>query len=188
MAFTVVGLGKAGKEYEETRHSVGRLFAGRFAEECGCSPWEYRKEKKSKVSAGVFEKEKIILVLPETFMNVSGSAVKHFVKSPAGRKKLIVIHDDLDLPIGTFKVSFNRGEAGHKGVLSLSRALRGRDFYRIRVGISRAGRGNQAKKVSGERAGKNFVLARFSKKELAALEALFAPIRESIGKIISGKL
>ena len=78
-------------------------------------------------------------------MNVSGKAVSTFIKSPKAAKNLLVIHDDLDLPLGTIKMVFGRGSGGHKGVESVMRAVKTKNFARIRIGISAAGKKNQAK-------------------------------------------
>ena len=102
------------------------------------------------VIVGVVGSEKATLVLPETMMNLSGKAVAAFVKTPKAAKNLLVIHDDLDLPLGTVKMVFGRGSGGHKGVESIMRATKTKEFARIRIGISAAGKKNQAKKVVGE--------------------------------------
>ena len=88
---------------------------------------------------------KVTLVLPETMMNASGKAVSTFIKTPKAAKNLLVIHDDLDLPLGTLKMVFGRG-SGHKEEESVMRAIKTQDFARIRIGISGVGKKNQAKK------------------------------------------
>ena len=83
-------------------------------------------------------------------MNNSGKAMSAFVKSVRAAKQLLIIHDDLDVPVGTIKMVFARGSGGHKGVESVMRALKTDQFARIRIGISGQGKKNQAKKGSGE--------------------------------------
>src|SRR3989344_3394759 len=135
----IVGLGNPGKEYEKTRHNVGFLALDAFATKHGFP--EFRMDKKSNALLSDCVKPRFtqsdILTKPQTFMNNSGEAVKsllQFYKIPP--VDLIVIHDELDIPLGTVKVSRSSGSAGHKGVESIFSGLGTQDFTRIRVGIS----------------------------------------------------
>ncbi len=150
MALVIVGLGNPGKEYEKTRHNAGRSAVELVAENGDFDEFVFNKTSNALVAKGSLDGEKATLVLPETMMNLSGKAVAAFVKTPKAAKNLLVIHDDLDLPLGTLKMVFGRGSGGHKGVESVMRAVKTKDFARIRIGISAAGKKNQAKKVSGE--------------------------------------
>ena len=97
------------------------------------------------------EKETLLLVEPDNFMNNSGKSIVSFVKNKKQAAQTVVIYDDLDLPVGTFKISFNRGSGGHRG-LDLSFALKTREFVRIRVGISPTTPSGKLKKaIRGER-------------------------------------
>lgn len=109
--FYIIGLGNPGEEFALSPHNAGREMAQTF-------------EKK-------YPDTKAKIVLPDTYMNQSGKAVKNL---PA--KRVIVLHDDIDLPLGKFKIVFNRGSGGHKGVESVIRALGTEKFYRVRIGIS----------------------------------------------------
>ena len=150
MAIVIVGLGNPGKEYEKTRHNAGRSAIALVAKNEGFDEFAFNKTSNALVSKGAIAGENATLILPETMMNLSGKAVAAFVKSPKAAKSLVVIHDDLDLPLGTVKMAFGRGSGGHKGVESIMRALKTKEFARIRIGISAAGKKNQTKKVSGE--------------------------------------
>lgn len=150
MALVIVGLGNPGKEYETTRHNAGRNAVQLLAKQEGLADFVFNKTSNALVSKGAVGGENATLVLPETMMNLSGKAVASYVKSPKAAKNLLVIHDDLDLPLGTIKMVFARGSGGHKGVESVMRALKTDAFARIRIGISAAGKKNQAKKVQGE--------------------------------------
>ncbi|MCR4276456.1 MAG: aminoacyl-tRNA hydrolase [Candidatus Parcubacteria bacterium] len=150
MAIVIVGLGNPGKEYEKTRHNAGRNAVELVAKNGDFDDFVFNKTSNALVAKGAIEKENATLVLPETMMNLSGKAVAAFVKSPKAAKNLLVIHDDLDLPVGTIKMVFGRGSGGHKGVESVMRAIKTKDFARLRIGISAAGKKNQAKKVQGE--------------------------------------
>ncbi len=149
-SIVIVGLGNPGKEYEKTRHNAGRSAVELFAREENCDDFVFNKTANALSVKGTVGAENATLVLPETMMNLSGKAVAAFVKSPKAAKNLLVIHDDLDLPLGTIKMVVGRGSGGHKGVESIMRAVKTKDFARIRIGISAAGKRNQAKKVSGE--------------------------------------
>ena len=150
MALVIVGLGNPGKEYEKTRHNAGRSAVELIAKQEGAGDFVFNKTSNALVAKGEVGGENATLVLPETMMNLSGKAVAAYVKSMKAAKNLLVIHDDLDLPLGTVKMVFGRGSGGHKGVESIMRAVKTKDFASIRIGISAAGKKNQAKKVHGE--------------------------------------
>jgi len=136
MALVIVGLGNPGKEYEKTRHNAGRSAVQLVAKQNDFDEFVFNKTSNALVNKGAIEGETATLVLPETMMNLSGKAVAAFVKSPKAAKNLVVIHDDLDLPLGTIKMTFGHGSGGHKGVESIMRAIKTKDFARIRIGIS----------------------------------------------------
>ncbi|HQT82952.1 MAG TPA: aminoacyl-tRNA hydrolase, partial [Candidatus Paceibacterota bacterium] len=121
MALVIVGLGNPGKEYEKTRHNAGRNAVELLAKQEGADEFVFNKTANALVAKGAVGGENATLVLPETMMNLSGKAVAAFVKSPKAAKNLLVIHDDLDVPLGTLKMVFARGSGGHKGVESVMR-------------------------------------------------------------------
>lgn len=136
--YIVLGLGNPGKEYEHTRHNAGRNAVLSFAKTNKSPLFEEYKKLQSIVAEHFTVKSKVLLVLPETFMNKSGntvSALKLSVKSV--QEKLLTLHDDLDLPLGTIKIVKNRGSAGHKGIESVMRSAKTKDFIRIRIGIAK---------------------------------------------------
>ena len=132
------------------------------------------------MSKGTVEKESATLVLPETMMNNSGKAVATFVKSVKAAKNLLVVHDDLDLPLGTLKMVFGRGSGGHKGVESVMRAIKTENFARIRIGISASGKKNQVKKVSGEEKIIKYVIGKWKPSEEAARKNVLKKAAESV--------
>ncbi len=146
----------------------------------------FNKTAQALVSKGTIEKENTTLVLPETFVNASGKAVSTFVKSVKAAKSLLVVHDDLDLPLGTIKMVFGRGSGGHKGVESVMRAVKTQDFARIRIGISpaRAGGGvgkkHQAKKVSGEEKVIKHVIGKWKLGEEAVVKKVLKKAAEAV--------
>lgn len=170
MAFVIVGLGNPGKEYDRTRHNAGRLAVELLAKEEGFPPFMYRKAGNALVSEGAIGGEKVTLLLPETMMNLSGKSVMHFVKSAKAAKSLVVLQDELDLPLGHLKMVFGRNSGGHKGVESIMRSVKTKDFARIRIGISGEGKRNQAKKPEAGAKVVKHVIGRFKPAEEAVLK------------------
>lgn len=157
----VVGLGNPGAEYENTRHNAGRIMV-RFIE----------KKLDGKV--------KIKFITPDTFMNNSGKAVAPFIKSKKDLKDLVVIYDDIDLPLGKIKISFNRSSGGHNGLGSIIKSVKSEEFVRVRVGITPATPTGKMKKPSGEKAVLNFLLGEFKKPELETLKKLSKKVAEAV--------
>ena len=180
MAIVIVGLGNPGKEYEKTRHNAGRNAVELVAKQEGFAEFVFNKTTNARVSKGAIGSENATLVLPETMMNLSGKAVSAFVKSPKAAKSLLVIHDDLDLPLGTIKMVFGRGSGGHKGVESIMRAVKTKDFARIRIGISGIGKQNQAKKVSGEEKVIKLVIGKWKPAEEATVKKVLKKVAETV--------
>ncbi len=180
MALVIVGLGNSGGEYAKTRHNAGRMAVELLAREIGAEDFKENKTAKALVSKGAVGGENTTLVLPETMMNLSGKAVSAFVKSPKAAKNLLVVHDDLDLPLGTLKMVFARGSGGHKGVESIMRAIKTENFARIRIGISGQGKRNQAKKVSGEEKVIKHVIGKFKPGEEAILKKTLKKAAEAM--------
>lgn len=170
MALVIVGLGNSGKEYEKTRHNAGRMVVERFGAREGFPEFVFKKGANALVSDGVVAGEKVTLVLPETMMNRSGVSVSALVKSVSGARKLLVVHDELDMPLGTLKMVFGRNSGGHKGVESIMRAIKTKNFARLRVGISGSGKKHQAKKPRGEEKVVKHVIGKFKPAEDAVLK------------------
>ncbi|MGB3922073.1 MAG: aminoacyl-tRNA hydrolase [Minisyncoccia bacterium] len=171
--YIVVGLGNPGEKYAHTRHNAGRL-----AEEFISNA----------------DKVKAKFLFSDTFMNRSGSFVSKFVKParPNGRsggskkaaEKLVVLYDDLDLPLGRLKVSFGRSSGGHRGVESVIRALSTENFIRIRIGIAQATPSGKIKKPKGEKAVLDFILGEWRPAEEAILKKVFKRALEALETIV----
>mgnify|MGYP001609036870 FL=1 len=135
--YLIIGLGNPGDEYANTRHNIGRETLEAFRKTSDFPVFRFEKKYNAHMSEGKIEKEKTILILPDTFMNKSGvavSALARFYNIKATR--IIVIHDDADIPLGSAKLSFAKNSAGHKGVESIIRALKTKEFWRFRLGIA----------------------------------------------------
>lgn len=182
--FYIVGLGNPEEGYKDTRHNVGREIVEKFSENFKFSDFEFDKKNNALISEGKIKKEKATCILPETFMNKSGLALKKFITSNKKAKNLVVVHDDIDLPIGKTKIVFGKGDGGHKGVASIVRSIRTKDFIRIKIGISPATPKGKIKKPKGEEKVVKHVLGKFSPKEQKEIKKVHKKIVEAIEDII----
>ncbi|MDP3965491.1 MAG: aminoacyl-tRNA hydrolase [bacterium] len=180
MAWIIAGLGNPGYEYEGTRHNTGRMAVEYFAKSAKLSEWKEDKKAKALVSRGIVGKTLTALVLPNTFMNKSGAAVSKFVKSPKAAERMAVVYDDLDLPLGEMKISFNRGSGGHKGVESLMKVLKTKKFTRVRVGVSPSTASGALRKPVGDKVVVNYILTKFKAHELEVLKTVFKRVARAL--------
>jgi PTH1 family peptidyl-tRNA hydrolase len=172
MAYVIIGLGNPGGEYAKTRHNAGRMAVERFAHAHGFPDFTLRKTAKALISEGIVEGEKVILVLPDVAMNLSGKIIPSFVKSKAAAGKLIVIRDELDMPLGTLKMTFGRGSGGHKGAESVMRALKSKDFAQIKIGISGKTSKGKVKKPGDEEKVIRHVIGKWKPEEEKVLKKM----------------
>ena len=149
-----VGLGNPGSQYEKNRHNVGFMAVSRIVENHNFSPWKNKFQ--GSISNGLLRNQKIIILKPNTFMNLSGQSVGEvirFYKIPSS--KVIVFHDEIDFPLGKLKFKSGGGHAGHNGLRSISEHI-GSDYIRVRIGVGHPGNKNAVA---------NYVLGDFSKVE-----------------------
>ncbi|KKR43027.1 hypothetical protein A2356_03855 [Candidatus Nomurabacteria bacterium RIFOXYB1_FULL_39_16] len=161
----VVGLGNPGEEYENTRHNTGRILVGMIEEK--------------------LEGKKIKFITPDTFMNNSGKAVAPLIKSKKDLTQLVVIYDDIDLPLGKMKISFDRSSGGHNGLESVIKKLKSKEFVRIRIGISPSTPTGKLRKPSGEQAMLKFLLGKYKESELIELKKLSKKVAEAVETIFT---
>ncbi len=178
MTFVIAGLGNPGEKYARTRHNAGRMVVADFVKKHG---GEFHASKKyvSLEWGGEIGKEEVIALLPETFMNESGGAVKKAVKSKKDAGRLVVVYDDIDLPLGTVRIAFDRSAGGHNGLKSIIGAIKTEAFVRIRIGISAMARG-KVKKPQGEKEVVQWVMGEFKKPE----EKIFVEVSARVGEIL----
>ncbi len=161
----IVGLGNPGKESENTRHNTGFLFVDELSRQ-----WKTKEFINEKKLFSEITKTKILLAKPQTFMNKSGEAVlalsKFYKIKP---ENILVIHDDIDILWSNFKFSFGRSSAGHKGIESIIKALKTKNFWRLRIGIQPVrqaqGRPSTKKRISADK----IILKKFTPAELKTL-------------------
>ena len=155
----LVGLGNPGKEYENTRHNVGFRVLDLIARRAGTPAW--RAKGGAEIAETKLGAERVLLCKPMEFMNVSGQPVARvagFWKIDASR--MVVVHDDLDVPYGRLKLASSGGHGGNNGIRSLLAELGTADFHRVRIGIGRPVGGRDAA---------NFVLSGFAEEERGPL-------------------
>ena len=168
----IIGLGNPGEEYKKTRHNAGFLTINKIADSFKFPVSSFQSKFNAEISEGIIDDEKIILVKPLTFMNNSGQAVKAIMDYyKIDLENIIVIHDDLDILLGEYKIIKDRNSAGHKGVQSIIDYLGTKDFTRIRIGIA-----VENKKTPTEK----FVLERFDKDEMEVVEGVIEEITDNI--------
>lgn len=165
----IVGLGNPGAEYEGSRHNIGRDIVFALHKKGDFEPWQENKKTNATEAEGKIGKEKVTLILPNTFMNLSGRSVAKYVTSKKKLQDLIVVYDDIDLPIGSLKLSHNKGTGGHKGIDSMVRSLGSKEFARLRVGIVPVTPTGKMRKPKGERQVVDHVLGGFSPNEEKAV-------------------
>jgi peptidyl-tRNA hydrolase, PTH1 family len=132
----IIGLGNPGPEYAGNRHNCGFMVADLLAGRIGAA--FKRDRSRARVAAGQLAGFPVTLAKPQTFMNLSGgpvAALARFYKIPAER--IVVVHDELDLPFGSIRLKRGGGDNGHNGLRSVTAALTTRDYLRVRVGIGR---------------------------------------------------
>ena len=182
---TIVGLGNPGDEYVGTRHNTGRMFVERVHDSHHFSDWKTEKKPPMRWARGEIATKKSVLVAPDTFMNNSGRAVAHFIKNKKEAGNTVIVYDDLDLPLGTIKISHDRSSGGHNGVESVIRALKTKAFVRIRIGVSPKTPKGIAKKPSGEERVLKFLLGKFKPEEMTALKKVYARATEALECIVT---
>jgi len=185
MAWVIVGLGNPGEEYDATRHNTGRMAADFFAHAHDFGESKEDTKAKAHVSSGMLGKTAVVVVAPDTFMNKSGAAVSKFVKTQKAAERMIVVYDDLDLPLGTMKLSFDRGSGGHRGVESVMKAVKTKKFTRIRIGISPQAASGTLRKPSGEKAVNDFILAKYRSNDTLELKKIFKKASEAIAATVT---
>ena len=162
----IAGLGNPGPSYENTRHNAGAWFVQALAKEAGVSFKSEPRFKGHHVMTRSAESNcELHLLLPSTFMNLSGQSIsalaRYYAISPA---EMLVVHDDIDLPIGDIRLKFNGGHGGHNGLRDIISHLGSADFHRLRIGVNHPGHRDDVS---------DYVLSSPSKQERAAIFTAF---------------
>lgn len=171
----IIGLGNPSPQYSSTYHNAGFLFIDYIAEILN-SKFEIRNKfqaPKSKLFI-FFKSDERIFVKPLTFMNESGKAVKEAMKYfKIKPEETLIVHDDSDIELGKYKISFGRGSAGHRGIQSIIDSLKTKNFRRLRIGIRQA---TSDKRRATRKKASELVLKKISKNDLKVFKKLFSEI------------
>ncbi len=170
MNYIIVGLGNPGEEYNNTRHNAGRMVVDAFAKKTGIKDFSIDKKLNAETAKGKIGKNTFTLIKPNTFMNKSGDSIKGLVKSKKAAETLVVIHDDLDIPFGNMKLSFNKSSGGHRGVESIIKKIGTEAFIRMRVGV--ASSLGATRKAQDEDAVIKLILGKFKPSELDEIKKI----------------
>ena len=164
----ILGLGNPGKEYENTRHNVGWWLLDHLADRWGFDAW--RKDGQAKVAQGHLPgvKEPVRLVKPQTYMNLSGGVLVQYARRPfwSATNDLLVLVDEVAIPVGTWRVRAEGGTAGHNGLKSVQQALGTPKYPRLRIGI-----GDPERPAGGPLS--DYVLGAVGKRDAESIRALF---------------
>ena len=186
----IIGLGNPGEKYTGTRHNVGFEFLDKLKTEWNFPDFQLEKKFNAEISKGSLpllpsgegarrtdegKEQEILLVKPQTFVNLSGQAVLnilHFYKILP--ENILILHDDLDLPLGTFRLAEDSRSAGHNGVQNIIDLLGTQKFKRLRIGIG----------VETDLSPESFVLQKFSPEEKEEIEKIFPEVLEKITELL----
>jgi len=178
--YLVIGLGNPDEQYKNTRHNVGYRFVDALIKfwqtNYSFTDFKFTKKYKAEIARGEFDGKKIIMAKPTTYMNLSGEAiylVEQYYKIP--EHNIIAIHDDMDIPLGQFKISYDSSAAGHRGVQSLIDHLQTQEFVRVRIGIGKPAATTPEK----------YVLENFTAQENEILEKLESLTQTAVETIIT---
>lgn len=180
----IIGLGNPGAEYKNSRHNFGWQMLDFLAEKLNAENWQSKKKFRAEIAEIIINDEKIILVKPQTFYNLSGEsirAIRDFYD--AKNSDILVIHDEIDLPIGTIRTRENGSAAGNNGIANIISHI-GADFARIRVGSGKSAGENGSTKPQIAR--RDYVLAQPNKSESDLIKKLAPKIEEIVADFING--
>ncbi len=171
-----VGLGNPGAKYAANRHNIGFMALDRIASDHGFGPW--RGKFQSSISEGRFGAQKVLLIKPETYMNLSGQAVGEAMRFyKLGPEDITVFHDELDLAPGKVRVKSGGGHAGHNGLRSIHQHI-GESYDRVRLGIGHPGHKDR---VHG------YVLGDFAKSDQTWLEDVLRGVSDGAAELAGGR-
>jgi peptidyl-tRNA hydrolase, PTH1 family len=179
----IIGLGNPGIEYQFTPHNAGFLAVDRIAEYCNVHLTNRRG--RALTAKAMLAGQDILLAKPETFMNLSGLSAAALVREleiPIPSQDLIVIYDELDLPLGTIRIRERGSANGHNGVKSISGALGTEEWLRIRIGVGKPALADGREIKSG---GKDFLLSPMRRQELEVLDGVLDRVRNAVEVILT---
>jgi len=172
--FLIVGLGNKGPQYKNTRHNIGFMFIDYLAESFGIK--SFKSKTHGDFSEISTEKFSLLLLKPTTLMNLSGKALLEF-KKYYNPDEIIVVHDDLDMPLGKVRIRYNNSDGGHNGLKSIRQYI-GNEYWKLKIGIDRPALQTQIT---------NYVLRKFSKDELGKITGIFYKMEDNFELLLFEK-
>jgi PTH1 family peptidyl-tRNA hydrolase len=173
----IVGLGNPGKEYDGTRHNIGWDAVTMAAKAVEATAFSKKAAFHAEVAEATIEGKKVLFAHPLTFMNLSGNSVQTFKSFfKMDNADILIVQDEMDFPVGTFKFSTGSGPAGHNGILSIQQSMGSRDVARLRIGVSKPDR---------HIAREDYVLGKFSTAEKKQLKSQTKNLNKAIHDWIS---
>jgi PTH1 family peptidyl-tRNA hydrolase len=177
----IIGLGNPGQKYEATRHNLGFIFLDKLQEKWSLPDFKLEKKFVAEISLGEFNGEKIILAKPQNFMNLSGEAVQKILAFyKLAPEDLLVVHDDIDIPAGKYKLATDSTSAGHNGVQNIIDMLGTKKFARLRIGIKNEITDEEKNQMDVS----DFVLGELTPEELEKITMIEKDIIEEVAKIL----
>ena len=175
--FLICGLGNPGKDYINTRHNIGFNLIDKLSIYYNFLP--FKKDTKREVLKGNINHQSCLLMKPLNFMNLSGQPIKEIVNFyKIDKKKIYIIHDDLDLELGKVKLKFGGGNGGHNGLSNIDEMI-GKDYNRIRIGISHPGYKDLVS---------NYVLNKFTNDEMNLIESKLDKVTENFNTLLDDQV
>lgn len=179
----IIGIGNPDEEYQNTRHNVGFMLVDYIAKKSDASDWEFNKKLNTFTTKARLDKNAVILAKPQTYVNKTGDAavkLKNFYKVKP--EQILVIQDDLDVPFGNTKMSFEKNSGGHRGIESIMKSLKTKKFYRLRIGLAKPAL-QKARQQSDKKRDEfvvKMVLSKFSPSEQDEIKKIFKEGYEKI--------
>lgn len=177
-AWLIAGLGNPGDKYARNRHNIGFMAAEKIAEVYGFGP--FKSKNKGLISEGSIKGHKVVMVMPQTYMNLSGESVQPVAKFyKILPERIIALYDEIELPPGKMRVKKGGGNAGHNGLKSLDEHLPGTDYWRVRLGVGRP--------LHKEMDVADYVLGNFTADDDKWLGGLLKAVAEHVPQLLDGK-
>lgn len=177
----IVGLGNPGAQYQKTRHNTGFFLLDKMREEWGFPAFKPEPKFKADISEGMLDDAKILLAKPQTFMNLSGESVRAILDFyKLASPDILVIHDDIDIELGKFKVAGDSSSAGHNGVQNIFDILGTQKINRLRIGIGKTPEEKEACRIDAH----DYVLGKFSDEELEELKSVEEKVLKEVEKML----
>ena len=175
--FLICGLGNPGKEYINTRHNIGFELIDKLINFYNFVP--FKKDSKKEIFKGVINNDSCFLLKPLNFMNLSGQPIQEIVNFyKIDKKKIYIIHDDLDLELGKVKLKFGGGNGGHNGLSNIDEMI-GKDYNRIRIGINHPGSKDLVS---------NYVLNKFTNDEMSLIETKLDKVTDNFNTLLDDQV